>query len=61
MIGRELAALLEREGFGVIRRSRSYVWLGRGKDVLMVDVDSDVDDELAQELLARARARQPAG
>jgi crotonobetainyl-CoA:carnitine CoA-transferase CaiB-like acyl-CoA transferase len=59
MIGKDLAALLEGEGFSVVRRSQSYVWLGRGKDVLLVDLDADLSDEVAEQLLARAREHAP--
>jgi crotonobetainyl-CoA:carnitine CoA-transferase CaiB-like acyl-CoA transferase len=59
MTGKDLAALLEAEGFSVVRRSQSYVWLGRGKDVLLVDLDADLTDEVAEQLLARAREQAP--
>ncbi len=55
MIGSELVELLEREGFAVVRRSQSYVWLGRDKAVLLIDANGDIADEVAQEILARAR------
>lgn len=59
MLGRELAAVLEREGFSVARRSRSYVWLERGRDSLLVDLDADIEDEVANQLLERARRAPP--
>jgi predicted RNA binding protein YcfA (HicA-like mRNA interferase family) len=55
MTGRELLAALEREGFAVVRRSQSYVWLGRGKDVLLLDPAADVDEKVAEQLIERAR------
>jgi hypothetical protein len=59
MTGRELLAALEREGFAVTRRSQSYVWLGRGKDVLLLDPGADVDDKVAAQLIERARKPSP--
>lgn len=55
MIGRELAAQLEIEGFTIVRRSQAYVWLGRGKDVLLVDLEAEVPDDVAHQLIHRAR------
>lgn len=55
MTGSELLAALEQCGFTILRRSTSYVWLGRGKDVLMLDHDGDVDDGVAEKILERAR------
>ncbi len=55
MMGRELAALLEQEGFSVVRRSQSYVWLGRGKAVLLIDTNAEIAGDVAQEILDRAR------
>ena len=55
MIGRELVALLEGEGFAIVRRSQSYVWLGRGKAVLLIDMAGEIAAEVAQEILDRAR------
>jgi crotonobetainyl-CoA:carnitine CoA-transferase CaiB-like acyl-CoA transferase len=57
--GQQLLAALEREGFSVVRRSQSYVWVGRGKDVLMLDHDGEVDDEIANRLLAEAQKPPP--
>ena len=55
MNGRELVELLEHEGFAIVRRSQSYVWLGRGKAVLLIDTDGEISAEVAQEILDRAR------
>ena len=55
MKGTDLVALLEAEGFTVSRRSTSLVWLVRGAEQLLVDSDSEVEEELAQKILARAR------
>ena len=55
MIGRELVALLENEGFSVVRRSQSHVWLGRGKAVLLIDMTGEIAADVAQEILDRAR------
>jgi hypothetical protein len=56
MIGKELISALEREGFAIRRRSKAYVWIGRGDDVLLVDEEAEVSDEVAAQLIARARA-----
>ncbi|MDB4944659.1 MAG: hypothetical protein JWP97_4193 [Labilithrix sp.] len=50
-----LIAALEREGFVVSRRSRTLVWMKRGGEQLMIDSESLVDDEMAEEILAQAR------
>jgi hypothetical protein len=55
MIGHELVGLLEAEGFAVVRRSQSYVWLGRGKAVLLIDLAGEIAGEVAQDILDRAR------
>lgn len=55
MTGLDLVAALEREGFAVVRRSQSYVWMGRGEDVLMLDPDAEVEDGVAHQLLEQAR------
>jgi Holliday junction resolvase len=55
MVGRELVELLEKEGFSVVRRSQSYVWLGRGKAVLLIDTNGEIAADVAQEILDRAR------
>lgn len=55
MEGHELVALLEQEGFSVVRRSQSYVWLGRGEAVLLIDTNGEIADDVAQEILDRAR------
>jgi Holliday junction resolvase len=55
MVGRELVELLEKEGFSAVRRSQSYVWLGRGKAVLLIDTNGEIAADVAQEILDRAR------
>jgi crotonobetainyl-CoA:carnitine CoA-transferase CaiB-like acyl-CoA transferase len=59
MTGIELLAALEREGFAIVRRSQSYVWIGRGKDVLLLDPSAEVDDDVAKRLIERARQPPP--
>jgi len=53
--GRQLLAALELYGFTIVRRSKSCVWVARGKDVLMLDHEGDVDDHVAEQILERAR------
>lgn len=55
MMGHELVALLAQEGFSVVRRSQSYVWLGRGKAVLLIDTNGEIAADVAREILDRAR------
>jgi hypothetical protein len=52
--GPDLLATLERAGFTVSRRSKSFVWLVRGEDQLLIDVNADIEDNLAREIIAHA-------
>lgn len=58
----DLIDLLMAEGFVVSRRSKTLVWLKRGGEQLLIDSEAEVEDELAQEILTRARlsGRPPA-
>ena len=56
MTGKELAEALAREGFVVVRRSKSLTWLRRGEDALLVDENAEVADDVAQQFITRARA-----
>jgi len=47
------------QGFVVRRRSTSFVWLGRGEQVLMVDLDSAIPDAFLDRLLAPRRSGSP--
>lgn len=51
---------LEVQGFVVRRRSASFVWLGRGEQVLMVDLDSAIPDAFLDRILAPRRSVAPA-
>ena len=55
MKGADFIDLLMAEGFVVSRRSKTMVWLARGGEQLMIDSDAEVAEELAQDLLTRAR------
>jgi uncharacterized protein YaaQ len=55
MLGRELLAALEREGFTITRRAQSYLWLQRGEETLLLDADADVADVVAERILEHAR------
>ncbi|MDB4944375.1 MAG: hypothetical protein JWP97_3909 [Labilithrix sp.] len=51
MTGREFVGALEKHGFTVRRRSRSFVWLLRGDQSLMVDEEANVPDAFLERLL----------
>lgn len=55
MTGSALIALLEQHGFSIVRRAKSYVWVGRGNDVLLVDEEAELEDEVVNALLEQAR------
>ena len=55
MKGPDLIDLLMAEGFVVSRRSKTLVWLARGGEQLLIDSEAEVAEELAQEILTRAR------
>ena len=76
MTGREFVVELERKGFVVRRRSRTFVWIARGEQTLMLDEEADVPDAFvlrvlqhsmppasARRVVARSSARpsQPSG
>jgi hypothetical protein len=52
MTGRQFAQALEAEGFVIRRRSTSYVWMARGEQTLMIDIDATMPDGLLERLLA---------
>lgn len=54
MTGREFVAALETHGFSVRRRSRSFVWLARGEQTLLVDEDATIPEALLQRIVPRA-------
>ena len=51
MTGREFVGALEKHGFTVRRRCKSFVWLLRGEQSLMVDEDSMVPETFLERLL----------
>jgi hypothetical protein len=51
MTGHDLVEALEREGFKIRRRCRSYVWIARGQQTLMLDEDATVPDAFLERLL----------
>lgn len=55
MLGRDLLAVLEREGFTVTRRAKSYLWLRRGEETLLLDEDAEVADVVAERIIEHAR------
>jgi hypothetical protein len=57
MKGIDLVTQMEAEGFRISRRSQSLVWLVRGGDQLLVDTAADLEEKLAQDILAHARVR----
>ena len=54
MTGREFVGALEKHGFTVRRRSKSFVWLLRGDQSLMVDEESTVPEAFLERLLGAA-------
>ena len=50
---------LEAQGFVVRRRSTSFVWMGRGDQILMVDLDSAIPDGFLETLLASKKSYSP--
>lgn len=60
MNGRDFVAELELRGFLVKRRSRSYVWLARGEQMLMVDEEAAIPEAYLANILRHA-AHPPAG
>jgi len=59
MTGREFVVALETQGFVVRRRSSSFVWMGRGDQVLMVDLESTIPDGFLDTLLASKKSYSP--
>jgi hypothetical protein len=55
MKGHELIAALEREGFCVSRRSKSYTWLARGGDEVLIEVEGEIEEGLARIILEHAK------
>lgn len=51
MTGREFVEALEMHGFGVRRRSKSFVWLARGEQTLMVEEDATIPEAFLARLL----------
>jgi hypothetical protein len=52
MVGRDLVLELERRGFAVKRRSRSFVWVSRGEQTLMLEESATIPDDLVAQVLA---------
>ena len=59
MTGRELVVVLERHGFIVRRRSRSYVWVARGEQTLMLDEEASVPEAYLARILDPGSASAP--
>ncbi len=51
MTGRDLVVELERHGFVIRRRSRSFVWIARGDQTLMLDEEATVPDTYLARIL----------
>ncbi len=60
MTGREFVAELEKLGFVIKRRSRTFVWVAREEQTLMLDEEADVPDAFARRVLQDA-GRPPRG
>lgn len=59
MVGRELVEQLERHGFIVKRRSRSFVWIARGEQAVMLDEEASIPEGILAHLLGDAPACRP--
>ncbi len=58
MTGREFVGVLETLGFAVRRRCKSFVWLSRGEQTLMVDEEATIPEAFIQRIVA-APSRPP--
>lgn len=47
---------LELQGFVIRRRSKTFVWIARGEQTLMLDMEADVPDAFAVRVLASSHA-----
>jgi hypothetical protein len=54
MTGREFVSELEQKGYVVRRRSRTFVWIARGEQTLMLDEEADVPDTFVIRILAHS-------
>jgi hypothetical protein len=54
MTGREFVGELERVGFVIRRRSRTFVWIARGEQTLMLDEEADVPESFIRRILAHS-------
>jgi hypothetical protein len=68
MTGRQFVVALESQGFVTRRRCKSFVWLARGEQTLMVDEEATIPEAFLARLLvppsrppASVTARQPGG
>jgi hypothetical protein len=67
MTGRQFVAELERKGFVIRRRSRTFVWIARGEQTLMLDEEADVPDAFVLRVLQHSmppgsrRSGRPSG
>jgi hypothetical protein len=59
MNGRDFVVELERNGFVVRRRSSTFVWVARGDQTLMIDVESTVPDAYLARVLAPRSSWRP--
>jgi hypothetical protein len=59
MVGRDFVLALERHGFVIKRRSRSFVWVSRGEQTLMLDEDASVPDGFLARLLGTSTSPPP--
>jgi hypothetical protein len=57
MTGRDFVAELERQGFVVRRRSRTFVWVARDEQTLMLDEEAQIPDVFVMRVLGGGRSR----
>jgi hypothetical protein len=55
MNGRDFVVELERRGYVIKRRSRTYVWISRGEQVLMLDEEATVPEHFLINVLGPSR------
>jgi hypothetical protein len=59
MNGRDFVLELERRGYVIQRRSRTYVWISRADQVLMLDEEATVPEHFLAKVLGRGSHPPP--
>lgn len=61
MTGREFVVELERLGFAIKRRCRTFVWIARGEQTLMLDEEAIIPDNFMATILGSHVRSPPSG